>query len=169
MRALTCPTDPWVTPRAPRMREEIATLRRSSASSCALGEVMEALLNGQTGNVIAPAAVQARGNPAIMGGQEQTSWSRGTRLVNEELNEKLTRVGPGTPGGNLLRRYWHPIAATAELKAEPTKRVRILAEDLVLYQDRSGRLGLVDEPCAHRRAALAYGIPEAHGIRCPYH
>ena len=90
-------------------------------------------------------------------------------MLTAELNEKLTRVGPGTPGGNLLRRYWYPVAAIAELNNRPTKRVRILGEDLVLFRDRSGNLGLIDERCAHRRISLYYGIPEPDGLRCPYH
>jgi 5,5'-dehydrodivanillate O-demethylase len=71
--------------------------------------------------------------------------------------------------GALLRRYWHPIAGVAEMRDRWTKRVRLLGEDLVLYRDRSGRFGLVAESCPHRRASLAYGIPESDGIRCPYH
>jgi len=90
-------------------------------------------------------------------------------MLNAELNEKLSRVGPGTPGGNLLRRYWHPVATTPEMKRQPTKRVRLLGEDLVLFRDLSGQIGLVEEPCAHRRVSLYYGIPEHQGIRCPYH
>ena len=90
-------------------------------------------------------------------------------MLSPELNERLTRVGPGTPGGNLLRRYWHPIAPVAELAATPVKRVRLLGEDLVLYRDRSGAYGLVDERCPHRRASMEFGVPEAEGIRCAYH
>ncbi|MEA2642823.1 MAG: 5,5-dehydrodivanillate O-demethylase oxygenase subunit [Chloroflexota bacterium] len=90
-------------------------------------------------------------------------------MITEEENEILTRVGPGTPCGELMRRYWHPIAVTSELDRNPTKRVRLLCEDLVLYRDRSGTLGLVEPQCAHRRVDLYYGIPEAAGIRCPYH
>ena len=75
-------------------------------------------------------------------------------MLSVELNEKLTRVGPGTPGGDLLRCYWHPIAGSAELLQRPTRRVRVLGEDLVLYRDRSGNLGLIDEPCAHRRVSM---------------
>jgi 5,5'-dehydrodivanillate O-demethylase len=89
--------------------------------------------------------------------------------LSVELNEKLTRVGPGTPCGELLRRYWHPIATTTELDHNPTKRVRLLCEDLVLYRDRSGTYGLIDNLCAHRRVDLFYGIPEQEGLRCPYH
>jgi 5,5'-dehydrodivanillate O-demethylase len=91
-------------------------------------------------------------------------------MLSQELNEKLTRVGPGTPGGKLLRHYWHPIAGAAELTAkQPTKRIRLLGESLVLYRDASGNLGLIQEPCPHRRISFYYGIPEPDGIRCPYH
>lgn len=89
--------------------------------------------------------------------------------ISKDLNEKLTRVGPGTPGGELMRRYWHPIAATTEIDHNPTKRVRLLCEDLVLYRDRSGTYGLIENLCAHRRVDLFYGIPEQQGLRCPYH
>jgi 5,5'-dehydrodivanillate O-demethylase oxygenase subunit len=89
--------------------------------------------------------------------------------ISQELNEKLTRVGPGTPGGELMRRYWHPIAATTELDHNPTKRVRLLCEDLVLYRDQSDTYGLIDNLCAHRRVDMFYGIPQEHGLRCPYH
>src|SRR5438132_4056422 len=90
-------------------------------------------------------------------------------MISPELNETLTRVGPGTPGGDLMRRYWHPIAATTQLERNATKRVRLLGEDLVLFKDRSGTLGLIEPLCAHRRVDLFYGIPENTGIRCPYH
>ena len=90
-------------------------------------------------------------------------------MLTVEENERLTHVGAGTPMGNLLRRYWHPIAAASEIEGRWTMRVRLLGEDLVLYRDRSGGLGLVTEACPHRRASLAYGIPTANGIRCPYH
>ena len=71
--------------------------------------------------------------------------------------------------GELMRRYWHPIGAAAELGERPTKAVRILGEDLVLYKDRSGTLGLIDRLCPHRRVDLSYGIPEDDGLRCMYH
>ena len=58
-------------------------------------------------------------------------------MLSIQENQRLTQVGPGTPMGELLRRYWHPIAAAAELDEKPTKAVRILGEDLVLYKDRS--------------------------------
>src|SRR5579871_4019607 len=90
-------------------------------------------------------------------------------MLTAEQNERLTRVGPGTPAGNLLRRYWQPIAAASEMSERWTRRVRLLSEDLILFKDREGRLGLVAEHCPHRRASLGYGIPTKDGIRCPYH
>ena len=60
-------------------------------------------------------------------------------MLTQEQNENLTRVGPGTPMGELMRRYWHPVAASVELKERPVKEIRILGEDLVLFKDRSGR------------------------------
>jgi 5,5'-dehydrodivanillate O-demethylase len=90
-------------------------------------------------------------------------------MLTAEQNELLTRVGPGTPCGDLMRRYWQPIAAVSELEGKWNKRVRLLGEDLVLYRDKQGRMGLITEQCPHRRASLAYGIPTDDGIRCPYH
>jgi 5,5'-dehydrodivanillate O-demethylase len=91
-------------------------------------------------------------------------------MLTQSENELFTRVGPGTPAGELLRRYWHPIAVAAELTAEkPTKFVRILGEDLVLFRTTSGRLGLLDDRCAHRGASLSYGRVEERGIACAYH
>jgi 5,5'-dehydrodivanillate O-demethylase len=90
-------------------------------------------------------------------------------MLTGDQNDFLTRIGPGTPAGNLMRRYWHPIAATSELENRWTIRVRLLGEDLVLFRDRQNRRGLVKETCPHRGASLAYGIPTQDGIRCPYH
>src|ERR1700730_2445341 len=90
-------------------------------------------------------------------------------MLTAEQNELLTRVGPGTPMGNLLRRYWQPIAAGAELEGRWTKKIRLLGENLVLFRDRQGRRGLIAEQCPHRRASFAHGIPTEDGIRCPYH
>jgi phenylpropionate dioxygenase-like ring-hydroxylating dioxygenase large terminal subunit len=83
-------------------------------------------------------------------------------------NPLLTQVGPGTPCGELLRRYWQPIAAAAELGDRPRK-VRVLGEDLVLFRDRKGRAGLLYPRCMHRGTTLYYGRVEAEGIRCCYH
>lgn len=90
-------------------------------------------------------------------------------MLSEAKNKMLTQVGPGTPMGEYLRRYWTPIAGTAELDGNPVKAVRIFGEDLTLYRDKGGRYGLVDRNCAHRRADLSYGWVEDEGIRCNYH
>jgi 5,5'-dehydrodivanillate O-demethylase oxygenase subunit len=90
-------------------------------------------------------------------------------MISERENDVLARVGAGTPMGDLQRRYWHVVGAVEELATRYTKRVRLLGEDLVLYRDRSGALGLIGEFCPHRRASLAYGIPAEDGIRCAYH
>ncbi len=90
-------------------------------------------------------------------------------MLSAQENELLTRIGPGTPMGDLQRRYWHPVASVEEMRGRWTKRVRLLGEDLVLFKDRSGTFGLIAEACPHRRASLAYGVPTDDGIRCPYH
>src|ERR1700746_3099451 len=91
-------------------------------------------------------------------------------MLSAQENELLTRVGPGTPMGDLLRRYWHPIAAAGELDGRPTKEVTVLGEELVLYRDRSGTLGLIGRRCAHPRLSLVYGAPEPDRPRlgCPF-
>lgn len=81
---------------------------------------------------------------------------------------ELTEVGPGTPMGELLRRYWHPIGIAADATDTPCK-VRALGEDLILFRDGTGRAGLVHPNCAHRGASLYYGKVEERGIRCCYH
>ncbi|HTE84176.1 MAG TPA: aromatic ring-hydroxylating dioxygenase subunit alpha [Dehalococcoidia bacterium] len=90
-------------------------------------------------------------------------------MLSERENQELTQVAGGTPMGELLRRYWQPIAAAGELDKKPTKEVTVLGEELVLYKDRSGTLGLIGRRCAHRRVSLVYGVPEADGLRCQYH
>ena len=90
-------------------------------------------------------------------------------MLSDEQNRRLTQVGAGTPMGELLRRYWMPIAAVAELDDKATKPVRLLGEDLVLYRDQAGTYGLLDRHCAHRRADLSYGWVEGCGLRCHYH
>lgn len=90
-------------------------------------------------------------------------------MLTAEQNERLSRVGPGTPCGELMRRYWHPIAASSQLAEPGTRQVRILGEDLVLYRDRQGGLGLLEPHCAHRGAGLLFGQPDQNGLRCTYH
>ena len=90
-------------------------------------------------------------------------------MLNEQQNRQMTRVGRGTPMGELFRRYWHPIAAVSQMKERNTFQVKILGEDLVLYKDLSGNYGLVEPHCPHRKMSMMYGIPEKDGIRCAYH
>ena len=85
-----------------------------------------------------------------------------------EENEMLTRVGPGTPAGEMLRRYWHPIGFVKELKGRPLRR-RLLGEDLVLFRDDRGKLGLLGLRCTHRGTSLEFGHIEDGGLRCCYH
>jgi 5,5'-dehydrodivanillate O-demethylase oxygenase subunit len=91
-------------------------------------------------------------------------------VLSKKENELLTCVGPGTPAGELLRRYWYPIAVANELTEEkPTKFVRLLGEDLVLFRDKQGRVGLLGDRCSHRGVSLLYGRVEERGIACAYH
>ncbi|RIX79640.1 aromatic ring-hydroxylating dioxygenase subunit alpha [Acidovorax cavernicola] len=80
----------------------------------------------------------------------------------------ITEVGRGTPMGELLRRYWHPVGLASDAGETP-RRVRVLGENLILFRDRQGRPGLLHERCAHRGASLYYGRTEDEGIRCCYH
>lgn len=90
-------------------------------------------------------------------------------MLTAEANERLTATRRGTAAGELLRRYWMPVAAVAELGDRPTHKVRVLGEDLVVFRDGSGGYGLIQERCAHRGCSLAYGLPDARGLRCSYH
>src|SRR3984957_1140850 len=91
-------------------------------------------------------------------------------MLTKEQNERLTRVGPGTPCGELLRRYWQPLCPAAELTVQkPKKCLRILGEDLVVFRQPDGSHACVAEFCKHRRASLYYGFIESDGIRCCYH
>jgi len=91
--------------------------------------------------------------------------------MRAEQNEFLTRTGPGTPMGDLFRRYWIPALLAEELPEPdcPPVRVKLLSERLVAFRDTSGRLGLIDEFCAHRGVSLWFGRNEEDGLRCPYH
>src|SRR5438874_159612 len=92
-------------------------------------------------------------------------------MLTKEENELLTRCGPGTPMGELFRRFWLPIALASELP-EPDStpvRLRILGEDLVAFRDTEGRVGLLEQYCPHRGASLFFGRNEQVGLRCVYH
>lgn len=84
------------------------------------------------------------------------------------IDDYLTAVGPGTPCGEYMRRFWHPVMKTEDLQDLP-KVVRHLGEELVMFRDGSGRYGLVHKHCPHRNASLEFGIIIEHGIRCCYH
>ncbi len=90
-------------------------------------------------------------------------------MLMQDENDRLTRVGPGTPMGALLRRYWYPIAAVSQMKDRDTLPVKLLGEDLVLYRDLAGKFGLIAARCPHRSMSMVYGIPTECGLRCPYH
>lgn len=91
-------------------------------------------------------------------------------MISAEQNDFITRVGPGTPAGALLRRYWQPIALMEELEEKrPVRAVRLMGQDFVLFRDEKGELGLLDRDCPHRGADLAFGRLEDGGLRCPFH
>lgn len=92
-------------------------------------------------------------------------------MLSREENERLTRVGPDTPAGKLLRRYWLPACLASELpeKDGAPLRVRLLGEDLIAFRDTEENVGLVDAYCPHRRAPMFFGRNEECGLRCVYH
>ena len=91
-------------------------------------------------------------------------------MLSKEENELLTRVGPGTPAGEMLRRYWWPVGFTEDVKRKGTPvKIRLLTEDFVLFRDGGGRLGLLGLHCSHRGTSLEFGRVEDNGIRCCYH
>ena len=85
-----------------------------------------------------------------------------------EPNQVLVRTGPGTPCGEYMRRFWHPVYIASELGDRP-RLIRVLGEELVLFRDGEGRYGLVHKKCPHRRASLEFGHCLQRGIRCCYH
>ena len=92
-------------------------------------------------------------------------------MLSREENELLTRVGPATPMGRTMRRYWIPALLASEIAGPdcPPVRVKLLGEDLVAFRDSRGRIGLLSEYCPHRRASLFFGRNEECGLRCVYH
>jgi 5,5'-dehydrodivanillate O-demethylase len=90
-------------------------------------------------------------------------------MLTQEVNNRLTKVGPGTPMGEMMRRYWHPIGTVPELETEPVQPIRLLGEDLTLFRSERGEIGLLGDRCAHRAISMAYGIPQVNGLRCAYH
>ena len=92
-------------------------------------------------------------------------------MLRQEQNDYLTLTGPGTPMGDMFRRYWIPALLAEELRENdgPPVRVKLLSETLLAFRDTEGRFGLIEEFCAHRRVSLWFGRNEECGIRCPYH
>lgn len=92
-------------------------------------------------------------------------------MFSKEENDLLTKTDPGTPMGELLRRYWIPALLTEEIAQLdcPPRRVKLLGEDLVAFRDSLGRVGLLGENCLHRGTSLLYGRNEECGLRCIYH
>lgn len=91
-------------------------------------------------------------------------------MITSEQSQRWTRIGPGTPCGELMRRYWQPLCPVAEITAAaPKKRITMMHEDLLVFRDEAGRYGCVEEFCKHRGVSLFYGFPEQDGIRCCYH
>jgi nitrite reductase/ring-hydroxylating ferredoxin subunit len=91
-------------------------------------------------------------------------------MLSQKQNELVTRTGPSTGCGDLMRRYWQPAALAEELASDrPVKALKLLGEDLVLFRDGQGRYGLIGRHCAHRGTDLAYGRIESGGLRCLYH
>ena len=92
-------------------------------------------------------------------------------MLTDDRNKLVTETGAGTPMGVLFRRYWIPFLLSDEV-GEPDcapVRVKLLSERLLAFRDSNGKLGLIDEFCAHRRVSLWFGRNEEGGIRCPYH
>src|ERR1700730_15650753 len=91
-------------------------------------------------------------------------------MLSAEQNDRITRTGPGTVAGTLLRRYWQPVALVDELNGNrPVKAVRLFGEDLVAFRDGKGRYGLIGRHCPHRGTDLAFGRIEDGGLRCAFH
>ena len=91
-------------------------------------------------------------------------------MTSAAENEKLTRVGPGTPMGGFMRQFWLPAALSSELVADGDPvRLMLLGEKLIAFRDTSGRVGIMDHRCPHRCASLFFGRNEENGIRCVYH
>src|SRR3979411_1893746 len=92
-------------------------------------------------------------------------------MLAKEDNELVTRVGPGTPMGNLMRQYWLPAMLSSELPAADSDPVRVLllGEQLIAFRDSAGKVGLLANTCPHRGASLFFGRNEESGLRCVYH
>ena len=102
------------------------------------------------------------------GGEAAGAYQGYHRTAVPPEDAELTHVGPGTPGGEYLRRFWQPVGLSSELGDLP-RAVRLLGEDLVAFRDGAGRVGLLHRHCSHRGASLEFGLVAERGIRCCYH
>ena len=157
------PTPPWPV----RLSPAVPMLQRIPARLVGIGVRPEHVL-------ASPGQCQHRALdkprlPLAQFRSNQPQASRRRDVLSAEKNKIITQVGPGTPMGDYLRRYWHPIGGASELDTNPIKAMRLFGEDLVLYKDLGGKYGLIDRNCPHRRADLSYGFVEETGIRCNYH
>src|ERR1044072_8414764 len=91
-------------------------------------------------------------------------------MLTKDDNELVTRVGPGTPMGNMLRQYWLPAMMSTELPSpdSPPVRIRLLGENLIAFRTTSGKVGVIQNACPHRGASLFFGRNEEEGLRCVY-
>src|SRR5581483_5642155 len=142
-----------------RLADIISPARPPKAPRCA----GPARLPGQRG-------LRRLGTRPDQAGSSMARISRGrsSAMTTAAENETLTRVGPGTPMGELLRRYWWPVGISEDLKRKPTY-VRLLGEDLVLFRDWDGKPGVLAALCSHRQASLCFGTVGQAGLRCRYH
>ena len=92
-------------------------------------------------------------------------------MTTREQNNFLAQTGPGTPMGDLVRRYWIPALLASEIAEPdcPPMHLKLLGERLIAFRDSQGRVGVMDEFCAHRGVSLWFGRNEENGLRCPYH
>src|SRR5207245_9741041 len=120
-----------------------------------------------------PPTIQARGTygetpMAALSPFLNTAFSAYQHRERPTEDEELTRVGPNTPCGEYLRRFWQPVVLSSELGDLP-RRLRILGEDLVAFRDKSGAIALLELHCPHRGPSLAFGLVGDKCIRCLYH
>ncbi len=113
-------------------------------------------------------ANEFQGGKMKTNGENDLAYAGYRTEINGHPDIDITQTGRGTPGGEYLRRFWHPVAYESEISAAPF-RVRALGEDLVVFRDKSGAVGVLHLHCSHRGTSLEYGRVEEHGIRCCYH
>src|SRR6476469_262318 len=94
----------------------------------------------------------------------------GTEMLTADDNDLVTRIGPGTAGGDVIRSYWLPVLLSNEIQPDgPPLRIRLMGEDLIAFRATSGSVGMVQNACPHRGASLFFGRNEEDGLRCVYH